>query len=67
MDFFKGYKTHLAAAAGILTSLASVIGVISPEKGMALSALCISLAQIFQRLALAESQAKIVAQVSKSQ
>ncbi|MEI8018575.1 MAG: hypothetical protein WCH39_10285 [Schlesneria sp.] len=62
----KGYRTYLAAGAAILTSVASLVGVVDPVNGAAISMAMIAVAQIFHRIAssdhaltLAEIQADI--------
>lgn len=54
MDWFKrleGYRTYLATAGTILASLATLIGTVDPVRGAFAVALCLALAQAFQRLA----------------
>lgn len=61
MKFLNGYKTYLASAATILISLSSLVGFISPTKGVALATLCIGVAQLFQRMASAATVDKLIA------
>lgn len=47
----EGYRTYLATAGTILASLATLIGTVDPVRGAFAVALCLALAQAFQRIA----------------
>ena len=53
-NHLKGYRTYLSAAASILTSLATIAGILSPTAGATLSIALLGVAQVFQRLATAD-------------
>lgn len=68
LNLAKGYRTYLSAAAAILTAVATVAGIISPTNGAVLGAACLAVAQIFQRMATADSQlslAQLVADLTE--
>lgn len=52
----KGYRTYLATGATILTAVATIAGLMPLEKGAIVAAVCVALAQAFQRLATADAQ-----------
>ncbi len=54
LGLLKGYRTYLAAAAAILTSVASLVGMVDPVNGTAVSVAMIAVAQIFHRIAASD-------------
>jgi len=50
-----GYRTYLATAGTVLTSVATLVGAVDPIHGAAVIAVCLGLAQTFQRLATANA------------
>ena len=60
LNLFKGYRTYLASAATILSSVATVAGFIDPTCGTAISAACIGVAQVFHRMASADHQESLL-------
>lgn len=55
----RGYRTYITAAVTVLTAVAAVAGLIPTEKGVAIAAACLGLAQLFQRFATGDAAKKI--------
>jgi hypothetical protein len=51
LGLLKGYRTYLSAGAAILTSVSSLVGIVDPVNGTAVSMAMIAVAQIFHRIA----------------
>ena len=50
----KGYRTYLAAFAAILSSLATLAGIVDPTHGASISIAMLGIAQVFHRMASAD-------------